>query len=284
MTAMRRTSTGQITLCYREQGAGAVVILLHGTSATLGVWDPVAERLSSGARVVAVDQRGHGRSDKPAAGYRAEDYCADLADLITELGCGPAVVAGHSLGARNALVLAATRPELVAGVVAVDYTPFIPTSVLDELDRRVRGGDRTFAAPTDIAEYLRHRYPRLPEDAIRRRVHYGYGRSGHGFRPLADPNALIQTVAGLRPDFDQHVRTISCPATILRGEHSGIVPAEALAATVRLRPDFRTVTVPGVDHYVPEEDPTVVHDEIVHLLDRLATASATPTPPTTHLG
>ena len=57
-----------------------------------------------------------------------------MAAVIESLGCGPAVVLGHSLGARNAVVAGATFPELVAAVVAVDFTPFIAAEIFDALD------------------------------------------------------------------------------------------------------------------------------------------------------
>ncbi len=269
---LRHVPAGAVELCVRDRGSGRAVVLLHGTTATLGVWDGVVDRLGDlspgGVRTIAVDQRGHGRSGKPATGYGAAEYVADVAALIETLDCGPVVVAGHSLGARNAVVLGAARPDLVAGVVAVDYTPFVEPEVLDRLDTRVRGGDRTFGSPAQIEEYLRARYPRMPADAVRRRVRYGYVPADGGHRPLADPSAMVQTVAGLRHDFAEETKTITVPVTLLRGADSAIVSRAAYSATRELRPDLRAVEVPGADHYVPEEQPGVVAAEIAHMLAR----------------
>lgn len=263
-------AAGEVELCVRDAGAGPAVVLLHGTTASLGVWDPVVDLLGGAVRTVAVDQRGHGRSGKPAAGYGAAAYTADVLALVRALGIGPVVVAGHSLGARNAVVLAATHPDAVAGVVAVDYTPYVEPAVLDALETRVRGGDRTFASGTDVETYLHERYPLLPADAVRRRRRYGYAPAARGgaLRPLADPAAMVRTVDGLRRDFAAETRAVGVPVTLLRGEHSAIVSPRAFAATRALRPDFRAVELPGLDHYVPEEDPRTVADEIVRMLDR----------------
>lgn len=263
---VERVRAGDVELCFRDQGSGPVVVLLHGTTANLGVWDAVVGRLGDQVRTIAVDQRGHGRSDKPATGYGAVDYCSDVLALVGELGCGPVVVAGHSLGARNAVVLGAMRPDLVAGVVAVDYTPFVEAQVLDDLETRVRGGDRSFASRAQIEDYLHARYPLMPADAVRRRVAYGYVADGATFRALADPAAMVQTVDGLRDDFVEETRSIAVPVTLLRGERSTIVSDRAFAATKTLRPDFRSVELPGVDHYVPEEAPDSVAHEVGHLL------------------
>lgn len=272
LNGLRHIRAGEVELCLRDRGTGPVVVLLHGTTANLGVWDAVVDRLGDGVRTIAVDQRGHGRSSKPASGYGAAEYCGDVTALLEALECGPVVLAGHSLGARNSVVVGARRPDLVAGVVAVDYTPFVEPEVLDELETRVRGGDRTFASTDEIEEYLQARYPLMPADAVRRRTVYGYVREGEVHRPLAAPEAMVGTVEGLRTDFDDAVRDIKVPVTLIRGEHSRIVSERAFAATVELRPDFRTVTVPGADHYVPEEAPDTVADEIARMLEQVGRA------------
>lgn len=278
VTDVAYVRAGEVELCVRDRGpdaAGPAVVLLHGTTASLGVWDPVVELLGGAVRTIAVDQRGHGRSGRPAAGYGAAEYCGDVLALLRERVRGPAVVAGHSLGARNAVVLAAAHPDAVAGVVAVDYTPFTEPRVLDDLETRVRGGDRAFATEAEVEAYLRERYPLLPDGAVRRRLRYGYAPAGDGaddgggLRPLADPRAMVSTVEGLRHDFAAETRDVRVPVTLVRGERSRIVSARAFAATRALRPDFRAVEIPGLDHYVPEEDPRAVADEIVRMLDTL---------------
>lgn len=262
---LRRTHT-PVALCYRDIGTGPTVLMLHGTTATLGVWEPIAARAGCHARVVVLDQRGHGRSDKPAHGYAAEDFGDDLHQVITELDCAPVIIAGHSLGARNAIVFAAAHPELVAGVVAADYTPYVEPEVLDDLEARVRGGDRTFGSTAEIAGYIHDRYPLMAGNAVQRRVEYGYYRDGDVYRPHADPDAMVQTVDGLRTDFAEALRAVRQPVTILRGEHSRIVSVAAFERTTADRPDLRTVVVPGADHYLPEVAPAPVYAEIARML------------------
>ena len=257
---------GTIRLCYRVVSRGPTVVLLHGTTATLGVWDAVVELLGTRVRTVAVDQRGHGRSDKPATGYGAADYCTDLRLLLPQLSDAPVVVAGHSLGARNAVVLGCLAPEIVAGVVAIDYTPYIESEVLDELEVRVRGGGREFDSEDDVMGYLQQRYPLMPPEAVARRLAYGYHRIAGKLQPLANATAMAQTVDGLRKDFTDDVKSISVPVTFVRGALSAIVSEEAFASTRALRPDLRMVEVDSADHYLPEVAPAAVAEEIVHML------------------
>jgi pimeloyl-ACP methyl ester carboxylesterase len=96
-------------------------LLVHGLASNAMLWDSAAEVLAAhGHGSVAVDQRGHGRSDKVAIGFDFATLVEDLAAVITATGGGPVIAAGQSWGGNVVLELAAVHPELVAGVVCVD--------------------------------------------------------------------------------------------------------------------------------------------------------------------
>src|SRR5581483_2310874 len=180
-----RIDTGRITLSVREIGAGPPAIFLHGITSNSGVFEPLLLGLRGHFRCIAVDQRGHGLSDKPGTGYGARDYTNDLVALIKILNTGPAMIVGHSLGARNAIELAATAPDLVERAIVIDFTPYIEKEALDALETRVTAGDRLFSSRREIENYLQERYPLMPPNAIRRRAVSGYHEVEGGFRPLA---------------------------------------------------------------------------------------------------
>jgi pimeloyl-ACP methyl ester carboxylesterase len=118
----RRVAVRGLELAIREwPGEQKPFLLVHGLASNARTWDQVAERLAeAGHRVIAVDQRGHGLSDKPDRGYDFESVTADLHALINELGLDQPVVAGQSWGGNVVLELAARYPELPAGIVLVD--------------------------------------------------------------------------------------------------------------------------------------------------------------------
>jgi pimeloyl-ACP methyl ester carboxylesterase len=95
------------------------VLLLHGLASTRRFWDLVVPGLA-GLPVVALDQRGHGDSDRPDGPYDGETVAADALTALDALGISRAVVVGHSWGASTALRLAADAPERVLAVVAID--------------------------------------------------------------------------------------------------------------------------------------------------------------------
>ena len=98
------------------------LFLLHGLSSNALVWGRLAARLP-GRRIVALDQRSHGPSDRPEEGYGPDEIVGDAAEAIEQLGLGRPLVVGHSWGASVALELAATRPDLASGLVFVDGPP-----------------------------------------------------------------------------------------------------------------------------------------------------------------
>lgn len=102
-------------------GAGRPFLLVHGLASNARLWDGVARRLAAaGHEVVAVDQRGHGRSDEPESGYDTATAASDLADLIALRGWTgdrAPVVAGQSWGGNVVLTLAAVHGGVAASAL-----------------------------------------------------------------------------------------------------------------------------------------------------------------------
>lgn len=106
---------------YRDWGGrGTPVVLLHGLASNARIWDLTAPLLARRFRVVALDQRGHGLSDKPDDGYDFPSISGDLAALIEALGLERPGLVGHSWGGNVALQFAADHPDAVAWLALVD--------------------------------------------------------------------------------------------------------------------------------------------------------------------
>lgn len=257
-----------VDIAFRSRGRGPAIILLHGTSASHAVWDPVAEQLAHRSTVICIDQRGHGRSGRSPGQYSGPDFAQDVINVLDALEIERAVVGGHSLGARNAWLSASLAPKRVTAVLAVDYTPYVESSVLTELANRVAGGDQGFATVAAVETYLRGRYPLLPTAATARRVRWGYRQTADGsWRALAEPAAMVELIAGLRTPHDKEFGAVASPMTHIRGARSRIVSPEAWATAQAARPQDRWVVDPKSDHYVPEENPALIAAELARLLD-----------------
>src|SRR5438874_7675557 len=115
-----------IRLHYQEWGSrrsARTVILVHGVGSSSHIWDLMGPLLadSSSVRVVALDQRGHGKSDQPESGYDFASIVADLAGFLHGVGIDePTLLVGHSWGAAVVLHFAVACPDRTAGIVLVD--------------------------------------------------------------------------------------------------------------------------------------------------------------------
>jgi pimeloyl-ACP methyl ester carboxylesterase len=120
---MQSFSSNGVSLSYLDEGEGPPILLIHGFSSNLKVnWvNPgwVDTLVKAGRRVIAFDNRGHGRSDKPheVAAYRVAVMAEDARNLLDHLDIARADVMGYSMGARIATMLALTHPERVKSLI-----------------------------------------------------------------------------------------------------------------------------------------------------------------------
>jgi pimeloyl-ACP methyl ester carboxylesterase len=144
-------------------------LLVHGLASNARLWDGVGDALAAaGHGNVAVDQRGHGESDK-VDGFDFPTLCDDLASVVAATVGAPVIAAGQSWGGNVVLELAARRPDLVAGVVCVDGG-FIKVS---EAFPEWEAAQRTLAPPSvtgmtraQLAALIRSGLAGFPEEGI----------------------------------------------------------------------------------------------------------------------
>jgi pimeloyl-ACP methyl ester carboxylesterase len=110
-----------LKLAYREWGGnGLPIVLVHGLASSYRIWDLVAPRLAVRHRVVALDQRGHGRSDRPDDSFDFATYVADLRGFMDALGLEQAILVGHSWGGNVVVQFGFDHPDRAPGLVLVD--------------------------------------------------------------------------------------------------------------------------------------------------------------------
>jgi pimeloyl-ACP methyl ester carboxylesterase len=203
----------------------APFVLVHGLASNARLWDGVAENLSSaGHTVVVIDQRGHGLSDAPDAGYDLGTAVADLLTLIETLELDRPVLAGQSWGGNVVLELGWRRPDVVRGIACVDggvielsqaypswdeclaalTPPALDHLTLAELETRIRKGVPHFTDRA-VAAYLhcfRTRADGTIEARLQRSRHLSILRSLWEHRPstrwatLKTPTLLLLADSG----------------------------------------------------------------------------------------
>lgn len=252
-------TVGDVRLHYLEwPGAGPPVLCLPGITANAHAFARVAEALSPNRRVLAVDLRGRGESDKPDIGYDVAAHVADAAGLLAGLGIDTAAVVGWSLGAKVALALAAVHPEQVERLVAID--PPVDTSppAADALRAFWARLDRTYESTEAflavmraswpytewspyVERYLRWDVEEMPGGVVRHRI------------PRHVPEAELAAEA--RYPTRSFYRDVRCPVLILRApsplarEGDQVLTADDAREMATSLADARLVEIEGANHF-----------------------------------
>jgi pimeloyl-ACP methyl ester carboxylesterase len=223
-------------------GPGLPLLALHGHYNEASAFAPLAAALAPRWRVLALDQRGHGASDR-AAGYERADYVADLLAFHRHLDLGPVPVLGHSLGGVNAYQFAARHPERVSRLIVEDVGAVVDA----DWDLALRLPP-TAPSEAALAEAIGPIAPYL-ECSFRQRD------GGWGFSfDIDDTVASHKAVNG---DHWDDWTAVSCATLLVRGTRSDLLTADhARDMIARRGPRARLTELPTghvVHHDAPEQ-------------------------------
>jgi len=245
------TLASGLTLSYAAQGdpSGPALVLLPGPTDSWLSYEAALDRMPPSIRTIAVSQRGHGDSDKPASGYRVEDFAGDVVHLLDALDIERAVLAGHSGSCLVARRVAIDHPDRVAGLVLeaspttlrghAGLTDFVSSSVSGLEDPIDRDFLRSFAVDTSSDEV---------DEAL--------------LDPLVDellkvPAFVWREMFSALLEYDDmtEVQHITAPALLIWGDADGLVGSEMQDELTALLPGATLVELAGVGHTPRWEDP-----------------------------
>lgn len=244
-------------------GDGRPVLALHGSFGRAAIFAVLARELAGQARLLAPDQRGHGHSARTAT-YTSDDFVADAAALIERLDLGPMVVFGHSHGGITAYRLAARRPDLVSALIIEDVGPVMRAPEIAHPVLDVRGWPAVAPTKEALAESIRARG--IPDPGY---FMQSAEPADDGWRLLFDWDDMMAVQTGGVGDWWPDWLESTCPALVLRGEHSPLLPAGLAAGMVTRRPGSRLVEFPGAGHWIHDDDPAGTARVIAAFLDEL---------------
>lgn len=258
-------------IAWREVGAGATAVFLHGLGGTSTAWVEQLDALASNRRCVAWDMPGYGDSappDHPRA--MTFEWIADrLVDLLDALDVERADLVGLSLGGMHALHTALRHPDRVDRLVLTNTSPRFGLNgttaaewtasrlaVLDdgttlrELAPVVLDGLVSSPLPPERRHGLIESFARIPEPGFRAAV------------------ACLPT-----HDVLGRLAEIGSPTLVIAGELDTETPPSYSRALADGIPGARLEVLAGVGHLAPSEDPDMFNRIVGDFLDRTATAS-----------
>jgi pimeloyl-ACP methyl ester carboxylesterase len=208
----------------QEQSGAPALVLCHGYTGSSHDFALVTPALAAERRVVALDQRGHGRSTRLGTleGYSIDHLVADLVAFIEAVGRGPVDLLGHSMGGRVVMGVTLERPDLVRSLVLMDTSAWSFLVDDDALRALAQGFIESFDPAAGMPPTLTLG---SPEDTlIEQRTPAEWRAEKDGLFAGMDPFAVKAFGMTLfHDDGETSIRprlaSITCPTTVIAGEH-----------------------------------------------------------------
>lgn len=261
------TGTG---LALSEAGAGAPVVLVHGIPGSSETWRAVGELLAGEHRVATADLLGFGASSRPASAssLQAPAQAEALAAALDRTRIRAATLVGHDFGGPVAAHLAATRPDLVGGLVWISGNAFPDTPVPFPLSLT--------RSPLlgRLAESVLLSRPAL-RLMLRRAARDGRVAPRPAIGDRSQARSIRSIFASALRELDERYAPVAAalsglavPAAVVWGDRDPFFPVEQARRTARLIPGAELVLLEGVGHFPPEERPREVAEVAARIAGR----------------
>ena len=267
---------GDLRFHYLDFGGdGPPLLFLHATGFHAWVWLPYVRRFASRYHVLALDQRGHGLSDKPAEGYRWEVFGTDLKGFLDALDLDEVRAVGHSMGGTAIAAAAAAGTRRLARAVLVEPVLVSAPGITEPArDNPLSAGARRrrSSGPSRDAMFasLRGKMPfeTWEEEFVRLYCDHGVADRADGQVELLCPGeieAQVYANAVLTDGFAL-LEHLAVPTLAVRGKKSPGFEAASAAEAMRRLPSGTLRTVEGSGHFAPMERSAEVGDAIASFL------------------
>jgi pimeloyl-ACP methyl ester carboxylesterase len=273
-----------LRLFYRDYaGTNPMPVLcLPGLTRNARDFSGLAESLSPRYRVLTPDLRGRGRSawDPNWTNYHPGTYLTDVLALLAHAQIDRLIIVGTSLGGILAMLIGASLPQRVAGIVLNDVGPEVATDAVARISQYV-GRSAPVKNWSEAADQARATYgaalPDFSDKDWLGYAHRSYSENTEGV-PVLDMDPKIGDAvraasgAGPAPDlWPLWITLRSMPMLAIRGEHSDVLTGATLARMAQEHPNLQTLIVPNRGHA-----PTLEEDLCIAGIERFLTSIANP--------
>jgi pimeloyl-ACP methyl ester carboxylesterase len=264
---VRDVSVGRVTLSVTEAGTGLPIVFLHAFPLNARMWTPQLEALPDGWRGIAPDLRGFGASPRTASPARhVSEHAEDVIALIQEIGSGPAVLVGLSMGGYIAFECWRRRPDAIGALVLADTRAEADTE--DARARRVALQD--VAAREGTGAVVDAMLPGL----LGATTHVADPHLAVEVRRWATETAAEGVIDALealrtRPDSRPTLATIGCPTLVIVGDEDTLTPPALSRVMADGIHGATLVEVPRAGHLSNVEQPQAFNAALTNFLGPL---------------
>ena len=257
------------------EGKGKQILCIHGLTANSRFWDCLASALSPHHRVIAMDLRGRGLSDKPPTGYSIEHHCKDVLSLIDDLGLKRPVLMGHSLGAFISLVFSAKYPQRVDRLILVDGGGKLTKTQMAKVFAGIKPSLDRLGKTFPSFEYYISQMKQAPylqpwNSYMETYFHYEVEKVKGGLRSRVNPKHIEEEAKNLgKVDSRQFYKKVTSPTLILRAtkgmlaDDDLLLPEDVAERMVRQIPKAKRVDLEGTNHYSILFQPNKMRDQAI---------------------
>ena len=247
-----------ININYEIIGDGQPLLFIHGLGSSLRDWEEQIPVFSKKFKVITLDLRGHGQTDKPRGPYSITMFAEDIAELIKSLKVDPVHVVGISLGGAIGFHLAIDHPDITKSLVVVNMSASVPIKSLKEKQMFfLRVLIVKMMGLKKMGEVLAKRLFIKPEqEELREKMASRWAEN--------DKKAYLSSLKTLKNwSVLERLHEIKCP-TLLVSSDEDYTPLSAKEEYTAMIPNAKLVVIEDARHAVsvekPEEFNTILMD------------------------
>lgn len=259
-----KTRINDFEMYYEDVGKGPALVLIHGMGGDSTEWAPLIPELSREVRCIAVDLRGHGKSEKPNQPYTQEMFADDVAALLDTLKIDKAYICGVSMGGFVALKMALSHPEKVKGLILIDTAARIPA-------KSIEVGARWAKALTEkgLEAYIEAEIKDIFHPMFVRRHKDEVKKFADSMR-TRDPTTVVRIQQGYAKSpltLEKDIKKIKAPTLIIHGREDEVVPVEEAEFMHKQIPNSQIAIIPFGGHAVVLERKDFFIDALLYFIE-----------------
>lgn len=245
-----------VDIWYEVTGDGPALVLIHANPFDHDLWMYQAAHFSTWFKVVGIDIRGYGRSEKMTTAYALKDMCDDVIGVMEDLGIARAICGGCSVGSGIAILLGLDHPDRFEALVLVGGN----SGASDRYQKRIEGyrNDLTGYHIKHLRELV---HPQFADSRLGRHLLNQFVER----EPRLQGEAIAQVfMAGNHTDTTERLTTMKVPTLVINGEFDNSLPAGRRTAS--LVPEAVHKILPGTGHACCIEDPAGFDGLVIEFL------------------
>ena len=259
---IKYTKGNGVNIAFAQwEGKNKTIFCIHGLAASCRCWDHIANNLAPINKILAMDLRGRGLSDKPVTGYSVLDHCRDIEQLFEQQNIKKAVIMGWSLGALISLSFAAQHPKKVDRLILVDGGGKLEKEetqkVIDAIQPTLNRLGKIFPSEKTYFDLMKANPLLGPwTQVLETYYRYELEKVAGGVCSRVKPEHIKEEITNLANfNVSDYYPKIKCPVLILRAtepmipHNAMLLPDQAVKKMLKKIPDARFINIEGANHY-----------------------------------